>query len=79
MPQLIKPSDVKFITQDGECKIALSLELDINLNLNGDGLSISAKQSQQSIVDEDDDDDKVGWVAPNFGGKKIKFGKEIEE
>jgi hypothetical protein len=71
MPQLIKPSEVKFITKEGECQISLSL--DINVNLNADGLAaVSVKQSQAA-----EEDDKPNWILPDFGGNKVKFGKEV--
>ena len=73
MPQLIKPSEVRFVTKEGECQISLSL--DININLNADDLAgISAKH-----LETVEKDDKPAWVVPDFGGKKVKFGKEVEE
>jgi len=73
---LIKPSEVKFITKDGECQISLSL--DVNINLNAEGLSVSSAQQLAQEV-QDDDDDKTNWILPDFGGKKVKFGKTVEE
>ena len=32
MPQLIKPGNVKIMTQDGEVQVTIALELTINLN-----------------------------------------------
>lgn len=73
MPQLIKPSDVKVLTKDGEVKISITLDLNINLNdgrtqvqINEIGLS----KPKENL------EDKTVWQIPDFTpGEKINFGK----
>jgi hypothetical protein len=70
MPQLIKPSDVKVTTKDGEVKISISLDLNINLNQNTidietSGIDLAKKEEDQTI-----------WQIPEFNSsEKIDFGK----
>lgn len=78
MPQLIKPSDVKVITKDGEVKVSITLDLNINLTNLLEGISLPVAQSQStkkenSIVENLDD--KVTWAIPDFSSEKINFGK----
>ena len=75
MAQLIKPSSVKVITQDGEVKVTIALELTINLN--SDGLKVSANSEIQKIDKPKDSEEKVLWEIPDFGPvPKLGFGKK---
>lgn len=77
MPQLIKPSDVKVVTKDGEVKVSITLDLNINLTNLLEGMSLpstqSAKKENNSIAENLDD--KVVWAIPDFSSEKINFGK----
>jgi len=74
MPQLIKPHEVKVVTQQGECTVSIVLEL--NINLNAEGLQVAAR----TVSAETPQEDKVEWAIPDFpSSKKIKFGKYEEE
>ena len=76
MPQLIKPSDVKVLTKDGEIKVSITLDLNVNLqdldlkNKKLDNKTENNKIDQQSI------EDKTVWQIPDFSSEKINFGKE---
>lgn len=70
MAQLIKPNQVKLITEKGECN--LHITLDLNINLNTGKLEINAKEN---YVKEEKED--VSWEIPEFKPtKKIQFGKK---
>lgn len=75
MGQLIRPSDVKIITKDGELKV--SITLDLNINMNGSvevaANTISSISKKETLVDNIDD--KVSWAIPDFASEKINFGK----
>ncbi len=60
MVQLIKPSQVKIVTQQGECTVSIVLELNINLN-------------DKTI--ETTKEEEIDWAVPEFSMEKIKFGK----
>lgn len=75
MAQLIRPSDVKIITKDGELKV--SITLDLNINMNG---SIGTTNTGEEFVNKKESlvgniDDKVTWAIPDFASEKINFGK----
>lgn len=75
MPQLIKPSDVKVLTKDGEIKVSITLDLNINLQ----ELEFKNKKfdnnSENNKIDQVED--KTVWQIPDFdSGQKINFGKE---
>lgn len=76
MAQLIKPNNVKVLTQDNEVKVSISLELTINLN--SDGLSVSASSAQ--VLQEKKEtvaQDKTDWLIPDFDASPlINFGKK---
>jgi hypothetical protein len=72
MPQLIKPHEVRVVTQQGECTVSIVLEL--NINLNADGVKVAAR-----TVSPETPEDKVEWAIPDFTSSKIKFGKYQEE
>jgi hypothetical protein len=71
MAQLIRPSDVKIITKDGELKVSITLDLNINMNGSIEALSVDGK----STVKKETLDDKVAWAIPDFVSEKINFGK----
>lgn len=77
MPQLIKPGNVKILTQDGEVSVSITLDLNINLNNLLDGIDLSQakqnKKEKESIAENIDD--KVAWAIPDFSSEKINFGK----
>lgn len=80
MPQLIKPKEVKVITQDGEVQVSISLELTINLNTSGLEVSASAQakptenkinKKEEQLLPEGGD-----WLIPDFEPTpKLDFGK----
>ena len=72
MAQLIRPSDVKIITKDGELKVSITLDLNINMNGSMEALSVDGK----STVKKETLDDKVAWAIPDFVSEKINFGKK---
>jgi hypothetical protein len=76
MAQLIKPQNVKVVTQDGEVVISLQLDININLNQNG-SLSVSDNSNVKQVsTKQKSDDDDVAWMIPDFKPtEKIKFGK----
>lgn len=80
MAQLIRPNQVKVITQDGEIKI--NLTLDLNLNLNGGNLSISEGKGSVPDFAKEDENEKTEWIIPDFKSAKERknFGqkKKIE-
>ena len=74
MPALIKPGQVKVLTQDGELQITIVLELNINLNNNGISASVKELQTEEKKIE--DKKENTNWEIPNFESKKIKFGKK---
>lgn len=76
MVQLIKPSEVKVVTKDGECKI--SLTIDLNINLNTAGVSVGAQVSKlDSPQQQEKEKEKTHWEIPDFGAMpKLNFGKK---
>lgn len=73
MAQLIKASDIKVITKDGECKLSINIELNINLN------SVGSLANQQEAVVTQKETDKAStiWEIPDFETiPKINFGKK---
>jgi len=75
MVQLIKPSEVRVITQQGECTVSIVLEL--NINLNAEGLRTTTKAV--SDLTPPKEAEQVEWAIPEFTTSKIKFGKYGEE
>lgn len=74
MAQLIKASDVKVITKDGECK--LSINIDLNINLNTLGVSVSAQPSNK-LESQDFKKEDTAWEIPDFTPQpKVNFGKK---
>jgi len=73
LAQLIKASDIKVITKDGECKLSINIELNINLN------SVGSLANQQEAVVTQKETDKAStiWEIPDFETiPKINFGKK---
>ena len=75
MAQLIRPSDVKIITKDGELKVSITLDLNINMNGSIEAMSVDGKPSMKKENLIDNLDDKVTWAIPDFASEKIDFGK----
>jgi hypothetical protein len=77
MVQVIKPHEVRVITQQGEVTVSIVLELNINLNADG-GLNVAtravAKEAPKELASEG-----VEWAIPEFDSAKIKFGKHDKE
>ena len=76
MPQLIKPKEVKIITQDGEVQVSISLELTINLNT--DGLNVTTQKTEAIIKKEKEPItlESNDWLIPDFDASpKVDFGK----
>lgn len=80
MAQLIRPSSVKVLTQDGEVHVTISLELTINLNSEGLHVSGEATHQRQDVIDKPKEKSKkedVMWEIPDFGtSPKVDFGKQ---
>lgn len=75
MAQLIKSSDIKVITKDGECK--LSISIDLNINLNTLGVAVNAQAVKVSDEKEEKKKDDVAWQIPDFANvPKLNFGKK---
>lgn len=71
MGQLIKPGQVKILTQDGELQVSISLELTINLNTDGIKVGAQATEVKAQQVEE-----KTTWAIPDFNtSPKLNFGK----
>jgi hypothetical protein len=75
MAQLIRPSDVKIITKDGELKVSITLDLNINMNGSIEALSVDGKSTVKKETSIDNAEDKVAWAIPDFVSEKINFGK----
>lgn len=75
MAQLIKSSDIKVITKDGECK--LSISIDLNINLNTLGVAVNAQTVKVGDEKEEKKKDDVAWQIPDFANvPKLNFGKK---
>jgi hypothetical protein len=73
MPQLIRPNEVRVVTEGGECTVHIVLELNINVRSDG-AVGVSVKGGEQSKPAEEG-----GWEIPNFSsGNKVKFGQKGE-
>ena len=67
MAQLIKASDIKVVTKDGECKLSISIDLNINLNTSG----------VQNAKVEQKKEESAMWEVPDFAQMpKLNFGKK---
>jgi len=75
MAQLIRPSDVKIITKDGELKVSITLDLNINMNGSIEALSVDGKSTASKETSMGNAEDKVAWAIPDFVSEKINFGK----
>ena len=68
MGNLLKPQNVKIITKEGECVVAISL--DLNINLNGNNVEVVEAKKQEV-------EPSFEWAIPEFKSEeKIKFGKK---
>jgi hypothetical protein len=75
MAQLIRPSDVKIVTKDGELKVSITLDLNINMNGSIEAVSGDVKGVMNKKESSVDAEDKVAWAIPDFASEKINFGK----
>lgn len=74
MAQVLKPSEVKIITKDGELEI--TLKLDINININQSDIVVKSEGTVTQVKEEKKLEDKANWEIPDFGpSPKLKFGK----
>ncbi len=75
MAQVLKPSELKIVTKDGELEI--TLKLDINININQSDVSVKTEASNAKTKDvKPSIDEKTNWEIPDFGpSPKLKFGK----
>jgi hypothetical protein len=72
--QVLKPSEVKIITKDGELEI--TLKLDINININQSDIVVKSEGTVTKVKEETKLEDKANWEIPDFGpSPKLKFGK----
>lgn len=70
MAQLLRPGQVRVITKDGECVVAITLELTINLNDNGVRATVVEKEE---VVEKPKE---TPWEIPDFtSSPKINFGR----
>jgi len=81
LAQLIRPSTVKVLSQDGEVKVTIALELTINLN--SDGLQVSAAAREDGVSETVEKkklkqkEETAMWEIPDFGPvPKVDFGKK---
>ena len=73
MAQLIKASDVKVVTKDGECKLSISIDLNINLNT----LGVTVGTQSNRIESQDVKKETTAWEIPDFTQQpKVNFGKK---
>lgn len=76
MAQIIKSSEAKIVTKNGECEVTISIEpikIEITINVNSDG-TVSAASTTTKEIDKKEIE-KTDWSIPSFGSKKIQFGK----
>jgi hypothetical protein len=74
LAQLIKSSDIKVVTKEGECK--LSITIDLNLNLNSSGIQVGANVVEKS-GEVAKKEEKTAWEIPDFTTMpKLNFGKK---
>jgi len=78
MVQVIKPHEVKVITQQGEVTVSIVLELNINLNADG-GLNVATRAVAKEAPKELEKPEGVEWAIPEFDSARIKFGKHDKE
>lgn len=74
MAQIIKSSEAKIVTKNGECEVTISIEpikIEITINVNSDG-TVSAASTATT---KEKEVEKTDWSIPSFGNKKIQFGK----
>ena len=80
MASLIRPNNVKVVTQDGEVQVTIALELTINLNSNGLNVSagnVEAQPANLSGLPKKPKEEKVNWEIPDFDAfPKVDFGKK---
>lgn len=73
MAQLIKASDVKVVTKDGECKLSISIDLNINLNT----LGVSVGTQAGKLESQEAKKEATAWEIPDFTQQpKVNFGKK---
>jgi len=83
MANVIKPQNIKVITQDGEVTLNIKLELDINLNLSELNLQPNKvvnlmKEKEENSVDVPINSiEENAWIPPDFSSnERLKFGKK---
>lgn len=70
MGSLIKPGEIKIVTQNNELLVSIALELNIKLDGNITNLNVSSE------VPDNSNNEKVSWAIPDFtSSNKINFGK----
>lgn len=81
MAQMIKSVETKIVTKNGETQLSITIEpivIEINVNLKNDTI-VSSLATSNTVLEktvEPVKEDPTQWIAPNFGAKRIKFGKE---
>lgn len=75
MPQLIRPTNVKVVSKDGE--IQVSLTIDLNINLNGTvQAGVQEKFTEEPPASPDVVKEADLWMIPDFEpAEKIDFGR----
>ena len=75
MGSLIKPGEIKIVTQNNELLVNIALESNIKLDGNITNLNISSEVPGNNDK-VNTDNEKVSWAIPDFtSGNKINFGK----
>ena len=74
MASIIRPSETRVVTKDGECHVSIALE--ITIKLDGDGIVLAANAQSAEQKKQQEEDDKVNFAIPDFSStQKLKFGK----
>lgn len=84
MPQVIRSTQTKIITKNGETELSISIEpivIEVTINVNHDGTARVGEVVKTQSVPEDEPKVLVAqeFGKNAFGAGKIKFGKNIGE
>jgi hypothetical protein len=72
--QVLKPSELKIVTKDGELEI--SIKLDINVNINQGDIVVKSDVIATKTKEVKELEEKANWEIPDFSpSPKLKFGK----
>ena len=78
MPQVIKTTETKIISKNGECEISIKIDpivIEINLNVNADG-TFNVNSARATAKEQPQDQEETHWAVPDFSSlEKVKYGK----